>query len=91
MYTTCETGYLDIPLARVYDNAGNDITDYYTANDAEVADLDGDGEMEIILKRRSTLDDAALYVSRTDGHTTASTRISWTARCCGGLTWDPTW
>ncbi len=67
LYTTCETGYLDIPLARVYDNAGNDITDYYTANDAEVADLDGDGEMEIILKRRSTLDDAALYVSRTDG------------------------
>ncbi|MBQ6750701.1 MAG: hypothetical protein IJR02_08045 [Bacteroidaceae bacterium] len=67
LYTTCETGYRDIPLARVYDNAGNDITDYYTANDAEVADLDGDGEMEIILKRRSTLDDAALYVSRTDG------------------------
>ena len=67
LYTTCETGYIDIPLARVYDNAGNDITDQYTANDAEVADLDGDGEVEIILKRRSMLDDAALYVSRTDG------------------------
>ena len=25
LYTTCETGYLDIPLAKVYDNAGNDL------------------------------------------------------------------
>ncbi len=67
MYTTCESGYFDIPLAKVYDNSGNDITDTYIANDCEVADLDGDGEMEIIVKRRSTMDDAANYVSRTDG------------------------
>ena len=67
LYTLCETGYIDIPLARVYDYSGKDITSTYTANDAEVADLDGDGEMEIILKRRSTMDDAANYVSRTDG------------------------
>lgn len=67
LFTLCETGYIDIPLARVYDNAGNDITDTYIANDAEVADLDGDGEMEIILKRRSTMDDATNYTSRTDG------------------------
>ncbi|MBR6936499.1 MAG: hypothetical protein IKH63_02835 [Prevotella sp.] len=65
--TTCETGYFNIPLARVYNNSGQDITNTYIANDAEVADLDGDGEMEIILKRRSTLDDGANYVSRTDG------------------------
>ncbi len=65
--TTCETGYFNIPLARVYNNSGQDITNTYIANDAEVADLDGDGEMEIILKRRSTLDDVANYVSRTDG------------------------
>ena len=65
--TTCETGYFNIPLARVYNNSGQDITNTYIANDAEVADLDGDGEMEIILKRRSTLDDGADYVSRTDG------------------------
>ena len=67
LYTTCETGFFDIPLARVYNNSGEDITNTYIANDAEVADLDGDGEMEIILKRRSTLDDGANYVSRTDG------------------------
>ncbi len=67
LYTTCETGFFDIPLAKVYDNAGHDITDTYIANDAEVADLDGDGEMEIILKRRSTMDDGANYVTRTDG------------------------
>ena len=67
LYTTCETGYFDIPLAKVYDNTGKDITNTYIANDAEVADLDGDGEMEIILKRRSTMDDAANYVSRSDG------------------------
>ena len=66
-YTTCESGYFDIPLAKVYDYNGNDVTNTYIANDCEVADLDGDGEMEIIVKRRSTKDDADLYVSRTDG------------------------
>ncbi len=67
LYTTCETGFFDIALARVYDNDGTDVTDYYVANDIEVADLDGDGEMEIIVKRLSTLDSDDLYVSRTDG------------------------
>ena len=67
MYTTCESGYFDIPLAKVYDNSGKDISNIYIANDCEVADLDGDGEMEIIVKRRSTMDDAANYVSRSDG------------------------
>ncbi|MBP5381101.1 MAG: hypothetical protein J6Y39_05165 [Bacteroidaceae bacterium] len=65
--TTCETGYLDIPLARIYDNSGTDITSTYTPNDVEVADLDGDGEMEIIIKRLSTKDAGDLFVSRTDG------------------------
>ena len=67
LYTTCETGYFDIPLVKVYNNSGEDISEYYTANDAEVADLDGDGEMEIIIKRLSTLDANDLFVSRTDG------------------------
>ena len=61
------SGYFNIPLAKVYDNKGNDITSTYIANDAEVADLDGDGEMEIIIKRISTKDATDLYVSRTDG------------------------
>ena len=50
------TGYIDIPLDTVYDRAGNDVTVNYEANDAEVADLDGDGEMEIIIKRLNTVD-----------------------------------
>ena len=65
--TTSWSGYFNIPLARIYDNTGADITNTYIANDAEVADLDGDGEMEIILKRISTKDANELYVKRTDG------------------------
>lgn len=67
VYSSSWSGYFDIPLAKVYDNAGNDITSTYIANDAEVADLDGDGEMEVIIKRISTKDANDLYVSRTDG------------------------
>jgi len=52
----CSTGYLDIVLANVYDRDGNDVTDHYEPNDAEVADLDGDGQMEIIVKRLNTSD-----------------------------------
>ena len=50
------TGYLDIDLATVYDRDGNDVTAHYQNNDAEVADLDGDGELEIIIKRVNTFD-----------------------------------
>lgn len=67
VYGSSWSGFFDIRLARVYDNSGNDITSTYIANDAEVADLDGDGEMEIIIKRISTKDANDLYVSRTDG------------------------
>ena len=49
-------GYKDIALAIVYDRNGNDVTANYIANDAEVADLDGDGELEIIIKRLNTVD-----------------------------------
>ncbi len=44
-------GYIDIPLNRptgFTDISGREVN--YTANDASVADLDGDGQMEIILK-----------------------------------------
>ena len=36
----CATGYIDIPLASVYDRNGNDVTSHYSPNDAEFADLD---------------------------------------------------
>lgn len=51
--------YLDITLANVYDRNGTDVTSNYNPNDAEVADLDGDGELEIIVKRLNTVDASA--------------------------------
>ena len=58
----CPTGYLDIPLATVYDRDGNDVTANYSPNDAEMADLDGDGQLEIIVKRLNTVDASAVYL-----------------------------
>ena len=65
--SSCWSGFMEISLAKVYDNTGADITETYVPNDAEIADLDGDGEMEIIIKRISTKDANDLFVSRTDG------------------------
>ena len=50
------TGYIDIPLDTVYDRDGVDVTSHYEPNDAELADLDGDGQLEIIIKRLNTYD-----------------------------------
>ena len=52
----CATGYIDIALATVYDRDGADVTAHYEPNDAEMADLDGDGQLEIIVKRLNTMD-----------------------------------
>ncbi len=61
-------GYLEIPLQKIYSYNGVDVTANYTTNDAEVADLDGDGEMEIIIKRISDDDNKGLYVTMEDPH-----------------------
>ena len=54
--TSTSSGYLDITLATVYDRSGKDVTTNYSPNDAEMADLDGDGQLEIIIKRLNTVD-----------------------------------
>ncbi len=43
-------GYLDIPLTPPTMPEGTGERAFYTANDATMADLDGDGQMEIVLK-----------------------------------------
>jgi len=63
----CATGYLDIALAAVYDRNGTDVTDHYEPNDAELADLDGDGELEIIIKRLNTTDATGINTGEKDG------------------------
>lgn len=54
--------YKEIKIAAVPSNVdGHDISVNYEPNDATVADLDGDGEMEILLKLRNTKDAADSY------------------------------
>lgn len=60
------SGYLDIKLGQVMDRNGNDVTSHYSANDAEVADLDGDGDLEIIIKRLNTVDATAVDLGYTE-------------------------
>lgn len=52
-----DKSYIDIPV--------NDIEGNYTINDASLGDLDGDGEYEIIIKRKSS--DIG-YLARTNYH-----------------------
>ncbi len=52
---TSANDYFEIKIAPVPSNAdGRDISSDYEPNDATVADLDGDGQMEILLKLRNT-------------------------------------
>ena len=92
----CPTGYIDIPLKKVYDRNGNDVTDHYEPNDAEVADLDGDGDMEIIVKRLNTNDAANVYpISNTTEFVmwmlTMSIGIREKIPFCGASTADQIW
>ena len=59
--TPWTAGYKEVTLQKVYSRRGTDITNMYTPNDICCADLDGDGELEILLKRVNETDDAALY------------------------------
>ena len=46
--------YIDIPMQPIKDAEGKDITGKYSLNDASAADLDGDGDYELIIKRQNT-------------------------------------
>lgn len=61
-----EHDYLEIPMGGVKSRRGYDITDQYEPNDACAADLDGNGELEIILKRINHTDQNALFPTDND-------------------------
>ena len=47
--------YLQIPLASVIDpNTGHDVTSVMSITDGTVADLDGDGQYELVIERQNT-------------------------------------
>ena len=45
--------YWEIPVAKVLNRNGVDVTSGYSLNDCSVADVDGDGQMEFVVKRRN--------------------------------------
>ena len=54
--TTCtpwDHQYWEIPVAAVKNRNGVDVTAGYSLNDCSVADVDGDGQMEFVVKRRN--------------------------------------
>jgi hypothetical protein len=53
-----QNNYVEIPKPKRTSNDGTtDVTDVYQPNDATIADVDGDGEMELIVKEICTTDD----------------------------------
>ena len=54
-------GYIDIALASIKDRSNTDVTSQYVANDAIFADLNGDGDLEFIIKRMNMTDAANYY------------------------------
>lgn len=51
--TRWNNGYLDIPMQPVFNRNGQVVTSNYTLNDVSLADVDGDGISEFIVKRNS--------------------------------------
>lgn len=59
---TLPNDFIEIKIAAVPSNAdGSDISAQYEPNDATVADVDGDGEMEVLIKLRNLTDPANGY------------------------------
>ena len=51
--TRWNNGYYDIPMQPVINRNGQNVTSEYTLNDVSLADVDGDGVSEFIVKRNS--------------------------------------
>ena len=54
--TRWNNGHFDIPVAKVLDRNGNDVTSQYIINDISLGDVDGDGVVEFMVKRNYTGD-----------------------------------
>lgn len=77
VYSIGNAGYVDLTLhTPIYARDGHtDMTSQYIPNDIEMADLDGDGQLDILLKRKSVYDESDLYLPRTSEATKAYDRI----------------
>ncbi|MBP5716679.1 MAG: hypothetical protein J6W69_06145, partial [Bacteroidales bacterium] len=72
------TQYLQIPLAKVIDpKTGHDVTSVMQITDASVADLDGDGQYELVIERQNTdftVGNDSAY-TRFEAYTLSGTRL----------------
>ena len=58
--------YLEIPMQPVKNRSNKDVTSGYSLNDCSVADVDGDGQMEIVVKRRNDSGNLTSSSNKTD-------------------------
>lgn len=59
-----QAGYIDFPLQPVLDRNHEDKTHHYMPNDAIFADLDGDGQLDMIVKRVNRYDAEGYYTGQ---------------------------
>ena len=60
-FAAVDAGYLYLPLTALNDRNNQDVTHHYWPNDMIFADLDGDGQLEFIVKRMNMWDSDNLY------------------------------
>lgn len=58
--------YLSIPIQPALNRSGTDVTSGYSLNDISLADVDGDGVVELFLKRRNDSGNITLTSNKTD-------------------------
>ncbi|MCM1108495.1 MAG: hypothetical protein NC388_05495 [Clostridium sp.] len=64
--TVWSDNYLTVAMGRVYSRRGHDVTEMYDLNDVSAADLDGDGQYELIVKRTNMRDADDLFPVEND-------------------------